>query len=65
MAKKSVGLIELIVPELFGRSGGIARICRSLALAFAQYGEREGIAVSVRALNDDGVRRDDRYVPIL
>ena len=55
--------INIVVPDLFGRPGGIARICRSLCLAASQYCARSGIQLSVLALNDSGTSRDARYLP--
>ena len=55
--------IDIVVPDLFGRPGGIARICRSLCLATAHYCAQAGIQLSVLALNDPGTTRDARYLP--
>lgn len=53
--------VLLLLPEVFGRAGGIQMFCRALCLAAGKWAQRDGTSVSALALND-GVAPDGRYV---
>jgi phosphatidylinositol alpha-1,6-mannosyltransferase len=55
--------LVLVVPDLFDRPNGIARISQALSLACAEWVERRGGRMSVRVLHDSGRRRDPRICP--
>ncbi len=55
--------LVLVVPDLFDRANGIARISQALALACAKWVERRGGRLSVRVLHDRGRLRDPRICP--
>ncbi|HWS99663.1 MAG TPA: glycosyltransferase family 4 protein [Pyrinomonadaceae bacterium] len=53
--------ILLLLPEAFGRPGGIQMFCRALSMAAGRWAKREGASVSAVVLND-GSEPDARYV---
>lgn len=53
--------ILLLLPEAFGRPGGIQMFCRALSMAAGRWAKREGATVSAVVLNDDAAP-DARYV---
>jgi len=55
--------LDLVLPDLFDRMGGIARISRSTALALAEVAADRGLDLQVHVLHDEGAARDRRYLP--
>lgn len=53
----------LVVPDLFDRDGGIARIARATALACQQVCSERGWKLTALSLLDRGAARDERYLP--
>jgi glycosyltransferase involved in cell wall biosynthesis len=53
--------ILLLLPEAFGRQGGIQRFCRALCLATGRWAKHERASVSALVLNDNSAP-DGRYV---
>lgn len=55
--------VELVMPDLFDRSGGIARVGRTSTMALAAICETYGLRLSAHVLHDRGATRDRRYLP--
>jgi glycosyltransferase involved in cell wall biosynthesis len=53
--------VLLLLPEVFGASGGIQMYCRSLCLAVGEWAQRNNSTVSAIVLNDNAPP-DTRYV---
>ena len=53
--------ILLLLPEAFGRPGGIQMFCRALSMAAGRWAKREGATISAVVLNDAS-EPDARYV---
>lgn len=58
-----VASVDFVTPDLFGPSGGIARISRAMSLAIARWASAHGLALNVHALMDRGDALDPRYLP--
>jgi glycosyltransferase involved in cell wall biosynthesis len=51
----------LLLPEVFGRAGGIQMFCRALCLAAGRWAQSNDASVTALALNDN-VAPDERYI---
>lgn len=57
-------MIDFVVPDLFGSSGGIARIARAMTLALSRWAELRDATLTVHALMDQPGRLQERYLPL-
>lgn len=61
--RRPIDQLDFVVPDLFGTSGGIARISSAMSLALSHWAERHGLRLVVHALLDQGGRRKVQYLP--